>query len=235
MKAFVLCGGEGKRLQPYTYTTPKPMLTVGDKPILQYVVENLKRAGIKDYVFTVGYLHEQIRDYFGDGSRFGVKIEYAVEKEKLDTAGSVLPHKDKVKGTFVVAMGDHITNIDLKDMVEQHRKSGAIATIALLKAKLPLQFGVAEVKDGLVTTFKEKPLLEHLYNVAIYVFEPKIFDYIKPKEDFAKHVFPRMLEKGERINAYVFDDVWFDIGQISEYERLNEEFDTFRLLKDLKS
>jgi NDP-sugar pyrophosphorylase family protein len=235
MKAFVLCGGEGKRLQPYTYTTPKPMLTVGDKPILQYVVENLKRAGIKDYVFTVGYLHEQIRDYFGDGSRFGVKIEYAVEKEKLDTAGSVLPHKDKVKCKFVVAMGDHITNIDLKDMVEQHRKSGAIATIALLKAKLPLQFGVAEVKDGLVTTFKEKPLLEHLYNVAIYVFEPKIFDYIKPKEDFAKHVFPRMLEKGERINAYVFDDVWFDIGQISEYERLNEEFDTFRLLKDLKS
>jgi len=235
MKAFVLCGGEGKRLQPYTYKTPKPMLTVGDKPILQYVVENLKRACIKDYVFTVGYLHEQIRDYFGDGSKFGVKIEYAVEKEKLDTAGSVLPHKDKVKGTFVVAMGDHITNIDLKDMVEQHRKSGAIATIALLKAKLPLQFGVAEVKNGTVTAFKEKPLLEHLYNVAIYVFEPKIFDYIKPKEDFAKHVFPRMLDKGEKINAYIFDDVWFDIGQISEYERLNEEFDTFRLLKDLKS
>lgn len=235
MKAFVLCGGEGKRLQPYTYTTPKPMLTVGDKPILQYVVENLKRAGIKDYVLTVGYLHEQIKDYFGDGSKFGVKIEYAVEKEKLDTAGSVLPHKDKVKGTFVVAMGDHITNIDLKDMVEQHRKSGAIATIALLKAKLPLQFGVAEVKGGIVTAFKEKPLLEHLYNVAIYVFEPEIFDYIKPKEDFARHVFPRMLEKGERINAYIFDDVWFDIGQISEYERLNEEFDTFKLLKDLKS
>ncbi len=234
MRAFILCGGEGTRLRPYTHTTPKPMLPIGGKPILQYVIENLKRAGLKDYVFTVGYLHEQISDYFGDGSKFGVKIEYAIEKEKLDTAGSVLPHKDKVKGTFVVVMGDHITNINIKDMVEKHKKSGAVATIALLKNEIPIQFGVAEVKDGWVTGFKEKPLIKQLYNVAIYVFEPKIFDYIKPKEDFAKHVFPRMLEKGEKINAYIFDDIWFDIGHIKEYERLNEEFETSKLLKDLK-
>ncbi len=233
MKAFILCGGKGTRLRPYTYTTPKPMLPVGGKPILQYVIENLKRAGIKEFILTVGYLHEQISDYFGDGSKFGVKMEYAVEDEKLNTAGSVIPHK--VNETFVVAMGDHITNIDIREMVEHHKKSGAVATIALLKQTIPIQFGIAEVKDGSVTGFREKPLLEHLYNVAIYVFEPEIFKYMKEKEDFAKDVFPRMLEKGEKINAYIFDEVWFDIGQISEYERLNEEFETSKLLKDLKN
>lgn len=235
MKAFILCGGEGTRLRPYTYSTPKPMLPIGGKPILQYVVENLKRAGIRDYVFTVGYLHEQISGYFGDGSKLGVKIEHAVEKEKLETAGSVLPHKDKVKETFVVAMGDHITNIDMKKMIEHHRKSGAIATIALLRKNLPIQFGIAEVKGGYVSGFREKPMLEHLYNVAIYVFEPEVFRYIRPKEDFARHVFPRMLKEGEKISAHIFDDVWFDIGQISEYERLNEEFETSKLIRDLES
>jgi len=233
MKAFILCGGEGTRLRPYTYTTPKPMLPVGGKPILQYVFENLKRAGITDCICTVGYLHEKFSDHFGDGSGFGMHIEYAVEKEKLDTAGSVLPHKGKVDGTFVVAMGDHITNIDIADMVRHHREGGNIATIALLRKRIPIQFGIAEVEDGLIKGFREKPLIEHLYNVAIYVFEPDIFRYIGPKEDFARHVFPRMLEAGEKMTAYIFEDVWFDIGQISEYERLNEEFETSRLLRDL--
>jgi len=234
MKAFILCGGEGTRLRPYTYTTPKPMLPVGGKPILQYVVENLKRGGVKDITLTSGYLAEQISEYFGDGSKMGLKIENVIETEKLDTAGSVLPHKDKVKGTFVVAMGDHITNIDIKKMVDSHKKSGAIATIALLQKKIPVQFGIAEVEGGCVKGFREKPLLEHLYNVAIYVFEPEIFNYIEEKEDFARQVFPRLLEKGEKINAFLFNDVWFDIGQISEYERLNEEFETARLFRELK-
>ncbi len=234
MKAFILCGGEGTRLRPYTYQIPKPMLPVGGKPIIEYVIENIKRSGIKDYILTVGYLNEQISAYLGDGSKLGVDIEFAVEEEKLNTAGSVLPHKDKVKGTFVVAMGDHITNIDIRDMIEHHKKSGAVATIALLKHKIPIQFGMADVKDGYITGFREKPVLEHLYNIAIYVFEPEIFDYIRPKEDFAKDVFPRMLEKGEKINAYIFEGIWFDIGHLDEYERLNEEFETSRLLQDLK-
>ncbi|MBU0532123.1 nucleotidyltransferase family protein [Candidatus Micrarchaeota archaeon] len=235
MKAFILAGGEGTRLRPYTYATPKPMLPIGGKPILQYVIENIKRAGIKDYLLTVGYLHEQITNYFGNGSKFDVRIEYAIENEKMNTAGSVLPHADKVNSTFIVAMGDHITNIDIKKMIEHHKKTGAIATIALLQHQIPIQFGMAEVENGLVTGFKEKPILNHLYNVAIYVFEPEIFKYIKSKEDFAKDVFPRMLKKGEKISAFIFDDVWFDIGQVSEYERLNEEFETSKLLKDLGS
>lgn len=234
MKAFILCGGEGTRLRPYTYTTPKPMMRMGNQPILWYVIENLKRNGIEELVLTVGYLNDQIQEYFGDGSEFGVKIEYAVEEEALNTAGSILQFRDKVDSTFVVVMGDHLTNIDLKSMVEHHKKEGAVATIALLKNKTALEYGVVETDEKKVTGFKEKPMLENYFNVAIYVFEPKVFDYIKEKDDFAKNVFPRMLDAGERIVPFVFEDVWFDIGRVSDYERLNELFQVIKLAEDLK-
>jgi len=234
MKVFVLAGGEGTRLKPYTYSTPKPMLMLGGKPILQYALENIKRAGMKDVLITAGYFHEKIQSYFGDGKKLGLNIEYCIEKERMNTAGSILPHKDKVDGTFVVLMGDQITNIDIADMVEHHKKSGALATIALYKEKMPLEYGVAEVKGGQITGFREKPLLEHLYNTAIYVFEPEIFDYIKEKEDFAKNVIPRLLSEKKKVAAYVFEDVWFDIGRVSDYERFVELFKVGKLLKDLK-
>ncbi len=234
MRAFILAGGEGTRLRPYTYTVPKPMLKLGGKPILQYVVENLKRCGVKDIVITCGYMHEQITSYFGDGSAFGVKIAYSIEKEKMNTAGSVLNCRERPKEAFAVVMGDHLTNIDMADMVKQHRKSGAIATIALYHAKTPLEYGVAKVQGNNIVGFVEKPVLEHDYNTAIYVFEPEIFEFIKGKEDFAKDVFPRMLAAGKKINAYVFDAVWFDIGRVSDYERFVEIFDISRLLGDLK-
>ncbi|NYZ77645.1 nucleotidyltransferase family protein, partial [Candidatus Micrarchaeota archaeon] len=202
------------------------------KPILYYVIENLKRNGLADLIITAGYLHEKIEEYFGNGSKFGVKIGYAVENEKMNTAGSILPLKGKVDGTFVVVMGDHITNISLKEMLAQHKKSGCIATIALLKGKIPIEYGVAEVKDGRVVEFKEKPLIENLYNVAIYAFEPGIFKYIREKEDFAKNVFPRMLKAGEKINAYIFEkEVWYDIGRVVDYERLNKELKMKEIFK----
>ena len=233
MRAFILAGGEGTRLKPYTYSMPKPMLPVGGKPILQYVVENLKRAGITDLVVTCGYKHEQIMSYFGDGKKFGVRIEYSVEKERMNTAGSILAYKGKVKETFVVVMGDHLTNLDLADMLKSHKKSGAMATMALYKSKMPLEYGVAKVEGGSIVGFVEKPLLEHLYNTAIYVFEPAIFDYIREKEDFGKDVIPRILSERKKINAYVFEDVWFDIGRVSDYERLDELFKVIKLMNDL--
>jgi NDP-sugar pyrophosphorylase family protein len=233
MRAFILAGGEGTRLRPYTYTVPKPMLKLGGKPILQYVIENLKRCGVKDIVITCGYLHGQITSYFGDGKALGVAISYSIEKEKMNTAGSLL-NCGRPKETFVVTMGDHLTNLDVADMVKQHKKSGAIATIALYHAKTPLEYGVAKVQGSDIVGFVEKPVLEHDYNTAIYVFEPEIFDFIKGKEDFAKDVFPRMLAAGKKLNAYVFDAVWFDIGRVSDYERFMEIFDISRLLGDLK-
>jgi mannose-1-phosphate guanylyltransferase/phosphomannomutase len=234
MKTFILAGGEGTRLRPYTNYAPKPMLMLGGKPILQYVVENLRRAGLKDLVITAGYKADQITAYFGDGSKLGARIEYSLEKEKLNTAGSILAFKGKVKETFAVVMGDQLTNIDMAEMLGSHKKSGAIATVALYRKKTPLEYGVATIEDGKISGFAEKPLIEHNFNTAIYIFEPEIFDYIKAKEDFAKDVFPRLLEIKKPINAYVFEGVWFDIGRLSDYERFVELFSIVRFLNDLK-
>jgi NDP-sugar pyrophosphorylase family protein len=234
MKAFILAGGEGTRLRPYTYSVPKPMLMLGGKPILQYVIENLRKSGFKDLIITAGYKADQITSYFGDGSKIGVRIEYSLEKEKLNTAGSILAFKGKMKETFAVVMGDHLTNIDMAEMLKCHKKSGAIATVALYHAKTPIEYGVARIQDGKIAGFVEKPLLEHDYNTAIYIFEPEIFDFIKAKEDFAKDVFPRLLDAKKPINAFVFDGVWFDIGRVSDYERFVELFNVIRFLDDLK-
>lgn len=221
-KAFVLCGGKGTRLRPYTYSIPKPMLPLGKKPILQFVIDNLKASGISELILTVGYLKEQIRDYFGDGSKFGVKITYSEEKEELNTAGSILPCKSQIKDTFVVVMGDHLTCINLKSMLSFHKKKGGIATIGLKKQGVPLEYGVAHVSSGHISQFQEKPIVQNLINAGVYVFEPGIYDYIKPNSDFARNVFPALMEAGKPINAYEFDEFWMDIGRMHDYEKINE-------------
>ena len=220
-KAIILCGGKGTRLRPYTYILPKPMLTLGRKPILEFVVRNLKRSGIKDFIFTVGYLKESIKEYFGDGRKFGVKITYLDEEDEMNTAGSILPARGLIKDTFVVMMGDLLTVLDIKKMMAFHRKKGNIVTIGLKRQGLPLEYGIAKVKDDAIVEFNEKPILEHFVNSGIYVFEPEIFNYIGKNDDFARNVFPKLLKKRKKITGYTFDDYWVDIGRIRDYERLD--------------
>lgn len=226
MKAFVLCGGKGTRLRPYTYSVPKPMLKVRGKPILQHVVENLKLNGITDLVLTVGYKREQIMGYFKDGKPFGVRIEYAIENEPKNTAGSILEYKGKIHETFFVVMGDHITDINLKKMLESHKKARAFATLALAKHEIKLEYGVVETKGDEISGFREKPQLQFLVNTGIYAFEPEIFDFINEKEDFAKQVFPRLLSSGKKLHSYILSESWMDVGRVSDYERLNSKADS---------
>lgn len=222
-KVVVLCGGKGTRLRPYTYSVPKPMLPLGRRPILEFVVSNLKVHGFTDLIFTVGYMKEQIIDYFGDGAKFGVKIRYYSEDDReLNTAGSIVPAKDELRETFIVVMGDHLTTVNVKKVLDFHRKKGGIATLAIKRTGVPLEYGVAHVdEEGRIISFEEKPIVQNLVNAGIYVFEPSIFNYIKEGNDFALHVFPKLLEKKERINGYIFDDYWIDIGRIADYEHLH--------------
>ncbi|MEM4389296.1 MAG: nucleotidyltransferase family protein [Candidatus Micrarchaeia archaeon] len=222
-RAFVLCGGEGTRLRPYTYTIPKPMLPLGKRPILEFVVENLKANGITNITLTIGYLGECIREHFGNGSRWGVNISYIEEKRPMNTAGSIYPARKEVKDTFVVVMGDHLTTVDLQKMVRWHREKRAVATLGLKRQGMPLEYGIAEVdKHGRITKFQEKPILTNLINAGVYVLEPEVFDFISPGKDFAKDVFPAMLAAGRPVYGYVFDEYWMDIGRIHDYEYLNQ-------------
>lgn len=237
MKAVILCGGEGTRLRPYTYTVPKPMLWLGNRHILEYTVEHLKKSGITEIILSVGYLKEQIMEHFGDGKSFGVDIEYFVEDAPLFTAGAIYPHKDKFKEPFLVFMGDHVTNIDVGKFVETHEKSGAIATIAVKKRKLSIEYGVIDsTGEKFVDDFREKPVMNYLINTGMYVLEPKALGYVKEKEDFAKDVFPRMLKAGEKIAIHKFGrGYWIDIGRVKDYERMRELFGVADLAKGLPS
>jgi mannose-1-phosphate guanylyltransferase len=233
MKAFILCGGQGTRLRPYTYSIPKPMLPLGRKPILEYIIRNLKKNGVTEVCLTVGYLKERIKDYFGDGSKLGVKITYNEEKDPLGTAGCILPVAHIIKGTFIVHAGDHFSRLNVKKMLEFHKKQGGIATVAFKRAGVPLEYGIAHVDETHhVTSFKEKPIVENLINASVYIFEPEILNYIKPKEDFAKNVFPRLMADKKKINAFVFDDYWLDIGRTSDYEKINELVSVVELVMD---
>ncbi len=234
MKCFVLCGGEGTRLRPYTYMFPKPMLPVGGRPILEYVVQNLAKNGVKDLVFTVGYKHEPIKEYFGNGKKFGVKIEYLIEEKPRNTAGSILPYRNKIDGNFVVVMGDQLTSLNIKKMIEAHEKSKPIATVAFIEQKKAFEYGVAKIEKGEVKEFVEKPVFTNYINTANYVFSPKALKYIEENDDFAKDVLPRMLKAGEKIEAFLSMDFWIDIGRVQDYERANELFSAINFARDIE-
>ena len=225
MKAVILCGGKGTRLRPYTHSVPKPMLLLGRKPILRYIVEHLKRNGITEIVMNVGHLKEQIINYFGDGARFGVKIQYSEEDAELGTAGSVKKAARLLKGeeNFLVLMGDQLTSTDLGKITAFHLKKNAVATVALRRTGIPMQYGVAEIdSDSNITCFSEKPIIQSLINVAIYVLNKKALDYLPEKGDFAMNVFPLLMQKKQKIVGYVFDDYWIDVGSLQDYEHMNK-------------
>jgi len=223
MKAIVLCGGRGTRLRPYTYSMPKPMLPLGKKPILEFIINNMRNHGFKEIYLTVGYLKETIMQYFEDGSKFGVKIRYFVEDKEMNTAGSILPCKRYMDGTFVVAMGDHLTAVNPQKLMDFHIKKGAMTTMALKRTGVPLEYGIAHINDdGRIDRFEEKPIVQNLVNAGLYCFEPEIFNYIKNGYDFAQDVFPKLLKDGKKVYGYVFDEYWIDIGRVPDYENLNQ-------------
>jgi len=225
VKAVVLCGGKGTRLRPYTHTVPKPMLVLGRKPILQYIVEYLRKQGVSEIIMTVGHLKEQIIDYFGDGSKFGIKIQYSAEENSIGTAGSVKKAAKLLKGeeNFLVLMGDQLTNIDLKKFMDSHLKRKAVISVALKRSGMPFQYGTAEIdKDSNITAFAEKPIIQNLVNVAIYALNKRAIDFLPEEGDFALDVFPAILKSREKLAGYVFDDYWIDVGSLQDYEHMNK-------------
>jgi len=225
VKAVILAGGLGTRLRPLTYTIPKPMLPLGDKPLLERIITDLKDQGFKDVVVSCSYLARMIETYFGDGSWLGVKISYVKTDRPLGTAGQLKPIKNLVNGTFITIYGDVYAKINYRDLLEYHRRTGAIATMVLRKIKQTIRFGVIEVDDhGRVRKWQEKPELEFRVNVGVYVFEPKIFSYILNGVDSMDRVFREMIEKGEKVYGYEFTGEVHDIGDMASYEEAVKKF-----------
>lgn len=224
MKAIILAGGYGKRLRPLTFTRPKSMLPLLDKPILQHIVEGLANQGFDEIIVTTNYLRKQIIDHFGDGEAFGVKMTYPREDEPLGTAGSVKNAEEYLDETFVVVQGDGITDTSLKDLMSFHKEKGAIATLALTPVDNPSGYGVVELdSNAKIVRFREKPRPEecfsNLVNTGLYVLEPEVLEYIPAgrEYDFARDLFPKLLAVEKKLYGHEATGFWVDVGRPEKY------------------
>ena len=229
IKAVVLAGGKGRRLAPYTQIIPKPLMPIGDKPILEILLRQMKRAGIRDVTLTVGYLADLLKLFFRDEKHLGMHINYIQEKKPLGTSGP-LANVEGLDNTFLVTNGDVLTTLDLKDLIAYHQSQGAIATIATHKRKVDINLGVVEL-DGSnqITGYLEKPSINYLVSMGVYVFEPKVLQYIEKDEylDFPDLVL-KLLNAGEKVSGYVFKGYWEDLGRPDDYQRATLDFESMR-------
>ncbi len=225
VKAVILAGGLGTRLRPLTYVLPKPLLPLGDKPILERIIIDLRDQGFKEIIISCSYLARLIEAYFGDGSWLGVNISYVKTDRPLGTAGQLKPVKNLIDGTFITIYGDVYAKIDYNDLVKYHKSVNAIATMVLRRVRHTVRFGVIAVDDyGRVHKWHEKPQAEFKVNAGIYVFEPRVFDYILDGIDSMDRVFKSMIERGEKIYGYEFNGEVYDIGDMPSYEEAVKRF-----------
>ncbi len=230
MKAVIMAGGEGTRLRPLTSNTPKPMLPMANKPMMEHILSLLRQHGIEEVVVTVAFMANAIRTYFGDGSEFNLSMVYATEESPLGTAGSVLNAAEQLTERFLVISGDVLTDINLSEVIKFHDDRNALCTIALKSVENPLDFGIVITReDGSIERFLEKPTWGQVFsdtiNTGIYVMEPEIFDFIERGRpvDFSGDVFPRVLEKGKPIYGDVVNGYWEDVGTLEAYLRAHED------------
>lgn len=229
MKAVVLAGGKGTRLAPYTKILPKPLMPIGDMPILEILLRQIKRAGISEAVLTVGHLAELLHAFFQDGGRLGMTIRYSYEDHPLGTAGP-LRLVEGLNETFLVTNGDVLTTLDLRTLIDHHCLSGAAATIAMHKRQVKIDLGVIE-RNGSneITGYIEKPTYEFHVSMGIYVFEPRVLTYIPTNEymDFPDLVL-RLIKEGEQVAGYPFEGYWQDLGRADDYEQAVQDFGALR-------
>ena len=231
MKAVVMAGGEGSRLRPLTIRRPKPMVPIAGKPVMEHILNLLKRHGITEVVVTVQYLASNIEDYFGNGAQFGMRITYSREDVPLGTAGSVKNAEEQLTEPFLVISGDALTDYNLTDVIKYHYEKQAMATLMLAHVHNPLEYGVIITdQDGHITEFLEKPSWGEVFsdtiNTGIYVLDPKIFSYFEKNKpfDFSQELFPMMLKNGDPLYGYVVErGYWCDVGNITEYMRANAD------------
>ncbi|MCS7099329.1 MAG: NDP-sugar synthase [Sulfolobales archaeon] len=228
MKAVLLAGGYATRLRPLTLTRPKTLLPILNKPLIHWLIDSLRRAGVDEVVVSVKYLSNQIVNYLGNGDGRGFYITYVEEDSPLGDAGplKLVCEKVELSETFLVLYGDVFTDVDIGTVVNFHRSKGALATLTAIPVDNPERYGILDVDaEGRVVNFVEKPTYKprsNLANAGVYVFEPEVLNYISRgrKQKISIDLIPKLL-KTERVYAYVHSGVWFDIGVPEDYLKAN--------------
>ncbi len=224
VQAIIMAGGEGMRLRPLTAYIPKPLVPLLGEPVMGYSLKLLKSFGVTDVGATLWYRPKEIRDAFGDGGAYGVRLKYYEERVPMGTAGSVKMARGHLKGTFIVLSGDGLTDCDLKQAVAFHREKQALATLVLRRVHTPLPYGVVMCDgEGRVTRFIEKPawsrVFSDLVNTGIYILEKEVFDHIPDAgaPDFGKDIFPALVQGGLPVYGFETPAYWCDVGDLPAY------------------
>lgn len=220
----IMAGGKGNRLRPLTEKTPKPMVRVAGKPMMQHMLENLRAEGFCTFVVSVNYLSQQIEEYFGDGDSFGVDITYLREKQPLGTAGSLSLIKGEPKEPLIVINGDVLITAKVSEMLSFHLETGAEMTIGVKLVENQIPFGVVEIQGSTVTAIQEKPVRRDFVNAGVYVLEPSILKHVKAEQrkDMTELVLERLDAKAVR--AFPIHEEWIDMGSPEDLIRASKEF-----------
>lgn len=225
MKAVIQAGGKGTRLRPYTWVLPKPLMPVGDLPVIEMLLKWLCRNGIKNVYVTIGYLGHLIRSLCGDGSQWGMEISYSEEPEPLGTIGPLLLLRESLNETFLVLNGDLLTDLDLRQFIAFHTKQRSLITIAATEKSIKVDLGVLEGDNGRVKTFREKPEMKFRVSMGVYCMEPAIMDFIPRGVPFGfDDLMYAMLERNLPVHVYPHDGFWMDIGRQEDFQLAQETF-----------
>ena len=223
-KAVILAGGKGTRLKPYTAVLPKPLLPIGEQPILEILISRLSSAGIRNVIISVGHLAELIMTFFGKGEKWNLEIEYVIEDIPLGTMGP-LKLIDKLGEHFFVMNGDILTDLDFPALYKAHIESDAVMTVATCRRDVPIDFGVLSFDPASksIRSFEEKPTLSYHVSMGIYVLSQKCLKYIPENESFGfDQLILRLLNKGIPVHSYPYEGQWLDIGRELDYRQANE-------------
>jgi NDP-sugar pyrophosphorylase family protein len=223
----ILAGGKGTRLKPFTMTIPKPLLPLGDVPILDVILQQLGASGFDQVILTLGHMAPLFHAHFGDGSSYGVKIEYLREEEPLGTAAPLRELRQPPE-TFLVMNGDLLTDLSFAGLVAEHQRTGAAATISIAQRQEKVDYGVIEMAaDGSFQDYREKPVLPYYVSMGINVLSGRTLKYIPPRGHFDMPELMMALHRaGERVHCYRSNCYWQDIGRFDDYTRASEDFST---------
>ena len=222
----IMAGGLGRRLEELTRDTPKPMLKVGSRPLLETIVRTYADQGFRRFYFAVNYKAEQIEAHFGDGTNLGVEVRYLRERERLGTAGALSLLPEAPTQPLLVTNGDLLTKEDYGHMVDRHVESDAHATMAVRDYEMQVPFGVVRERDGRIESIEEKPVQRFVVSAGMYVLSPAVLDLVPPGRFFdMPALFEAVVQRGLRSRCHHVDGYWLDIGRLPDYERANIDFD----------
>jgi NDP-sugar pyrophosphorylase family protein len=228
MKAIVMAGGKGTRLHPYSAHFPKPLMPLGDMPVLELLLRQFKRAGVEEVFLAVNHLRHLIEAFFGDGSRMGLKLHYSIEDKPLGTAGPIAAVLDRLGDDFIMANGDLLTTLDIAAMIGFHRTHGADATIGVYQRDVKIDFGILDVDPEMrMVGYREKPSFTHLLSMGIYVLNTsKVRNFVQPDTHLDMPDLLRlMVGSGGEVRCFRDDCFWLDIGRPEDFARAQEMYE----------